>query len=345
MNFSQTKPSPFSEVKDILAKYREPKVSRSLWQLVTAVLPVFVLWYLMWVSLSYSYALTLLLAVPTAGLLLRIFMIQHDCGHGAFFKRTWANNIVGIFLPVFTMVPYHHWRKNHALHHATAGDLDNRGYGDIVTYTVDEYLKLSPGKRFFYRLYRHPLFLFGVAPLFHFVVQQRIPRAFSRSWKREQVSVYVTNLMLLTVALLLCWLVGFRAFFLIHFPVIAMAATAGVWLFYVQHQFDGTYWQHKEEWDYFNAGMLGSSYYKLPKVLQWFTANIGLHHIHHLDSRIPNYRLQECHDENPIFQKAKELTFFESFSCMSLRLWDEKRGSMISFRELKNMEWLSQEGS
>jgi omega-6 fatty acid desaturase (delta-12 desaturase) len=274
--------------------------------------------------------MTLLLLLPTAGLQVRLFILQHDCGHGSFFQAKWANDLVGRMLTIFTLTPYQQWRKHHAVHHATSGDLDRRGYGDIHMLTVREYNERTPWRKLVYRVYRHPLVIFGIAPLFYFGVYQRLPLE-PRSWKKERWSIFWTNIVMAVALVAMWWFVGFTGLLLVHLPVSFIASSVGVWLFYVQHQFAPSYWQRNGNWDYFNAGIEGSSYYHLPKVLQWFTANIGLHHIHHVDSRIPNYRLQECFDENPQFQRVHHLTLWQSLSCASLKLWDEDLGEMVGF--------------
>jgi len=323
-----------AELKTALAPYRDSVLWRSILQLLSSILSIFCLWFLMWFSLQYTYMITLALSVPTAGFMLRLFMIQHDCGHGSFFKSQYANDAIGFLLGVITLTPYHHWRKSHSLHHATSGDLDRRGHGDLKILTVNEYLALSPLRKFIYRIFRNPLFLFGVGPLFYFVVIQRFPYYFSPSWKKERQGVYLTNVLIFVIVWLLSSYIGWREFLLIELPVVTIGSSAGVWLVFVQHHFQGTYWKAHNNWDYFMAGLAGSSYYDLPKQLQWFTANIGFHHIHHLDSRIPNYRLQECFDQNLILQKVKWLTISESISCASLKLWDENEAKMIGFHDL-----------
>jgi omega-6 fatty acid desaturase (delta-12 desaturase) len=288
-------------------------------------------------SLNYSYWLTLALAIPTAGFLARIFIIQHDCGHGSFFKSRKANDYLGSFCGVLTFTPYYYWRKSHAIHHATASNLAERGIGDIYTMTVREYLQQSKWGRLKYRLYRHPLFLFVIVPTFLFVVLYRFPHPDSKSWKRERASVWWTNVMLAALAVGLGLTIGFKALLLVHLPIMVLAATVGTWLFFVQHQFEDTYWAKEDEWDYTLAALKGSSYYKLPKVLQWFTGNIGFHHIHHLSPRIPNYLLEKCHEENPIFHQVIVLTLWTSFKSIFLSLWDEDQGRLVSFRQLKSM--------
>jgi omega-6 fatty acid desaturase (delta-12 desaturase) len=320
----------------IVAKYQTPDLRKSLWQVANSFLPFFGLWVLMYLSLEVSYWLTLALAVVTAGFMTRIFIILHDCGHGSFFKSQKASDFLGSVCGVLTFTPYFQWRHNHAQHHATAGDLDRRVGWDLpITLTVKEYLQLPRRKQWAYRLYRHPLILFGLIPIALFIVGQRLVSP--KSGRRERFSVHLTNLAVLAIGLTLIWAIGLQNYLLIQLPVLVTSATLGVWLFYVQHQFEDTYWAHNEEWDYALAALKGSSYYKLPKVLQWFTGNIGLHHIHHLSSRIPNYALQKCHDDNPLFQQVNTITLVSSLKSLSLRLWDEERQKLIGFGHLKSL--------
>jgi acyl-lipid omega-6 desaturase (Delta-12 desaturase) len=314
--------------------YRDTRLGRSLAQLATSIVPFCGLWALMWVSLQYSYFLTLALAVPAAGFLVRLFILQHDCGHGSFFKSKRANDALGRLLSVLTFTPYDRWRKNHAIHHATSGDLDRRGCGDVLMLTVREYRALSALKRWQYRLHRHPLVLFGIGPFLYFVIFQRFTFYDAGMTTKERTGIYWTNLGLVAAGALMTWLVGFKVLLLIHLPILILAASAGSWLFYVQHHFEDTYWRRHDRWNYFDAGLAGSSYYKLPRLLSWFTADIGLHHIHHLDSRIPNYRLQACYDENPALQRVFRLGLRESLACASLRLWDEERSEMVGLSEV-----------
>ena len=313
--------------------FREPKLRRSLFQLAVSIVPFFLLWTLMWFSLRYSYAIVLALAFPTAGLLVRLFILQHDCGHGSFFRSKTANDALGRALSLLTLTPYDRWRKNHAIHHATSGDLDRRGCGDVHLLTVGEYRNRSAPRRLMYRIHRHPLILFGIGPFIYFVVFQRFTFHDPHLSKKERASVYWTNLALIAAVAFLSWLIGFKQFLLIHVPLVAISASVGAWLFYMQHHFESTYWQRNERWDYFQAGLAGSSLYDLPAVLRWFTANIGLHHVHHLDSQIPNYRLQECMDANPELQQVERLTLWGSLSCASLRLWDEEKSEMVGLRD------------
>ncbi|MCE9553233.1 MAG: fatty acid desaturase [Planctomycetes bacterium] len=320
-----------ADFRKILSDYRQSSLWSSLWQLSVSVGALVGIWTAMWFSLQYSYWLTLLLALPLAGFMVRLFILQHDCGHGSFFASRRINDFVGRALSVLTLTPYQRWRRGHAVHHATSGDLDRRGFGDIHMLTVAEYLKLSRWQKFSYRLQRNPWILFGIGPFLYFVVFQRFAFYEPATWKKERISVYCTNIALLIFWGGLGWLVGYWELLLIQLPPTIIASSAGVWLFYVQHHFEAAYWQPNETWDYFDAGLAGSSYYELPKVLQWFTANIALHHIHHLDSQIPNYRLQACFDENPSLQKVKRITLRESFACASLKLWDEAAQKMVGY--------------
>ena len=303
-----------------------------MWQLATTLSGFALGWWGMLLLLPYSYAFSLCLAPLTAGFLVRLFILQHDCGHRSFFRSRWANDLVGSLLSLLTFTPYHTWRREHAVHHATSGDLDRRGLGgEIGTMTVREYQQASPLRRFGYRLYRNPLVLLLIGPVFHFVVRQRFTWGLPKTWKKERASVHLTNLAILGLALLMCWLVGWQKLLLIQGPVILLASSFGVWMFYVQHQYEEAYWQPHARWDYVEAALAGSSYYRLPRVLQWFTANIGLHHLHHLDSRIPNYLLPKCLAEHPELQAERTLLLWESLSCISLKLWDEEQGRMVGF--------------
>ena len=319
--------------REAVARYQHPDWRRSLWQITNSVLPFFLLWYLMYRSLAVSYWLTLALAIPTAGFMVRIFIIFHDCGHGSFFKSHRANHLVGILTGILTLTPYHQWRHDHAIHHASAGDLDRRGVGDVKTLTVEEYRAMPPLKRLGYRIYRNPLLMFTIGAWLMFIVIHRFYRR--TSGKRERFSVHLTNLALLNIVLLLSWLIGFKNFLLVELPILAVATSAGVWLFYVQHNFEGTYWERHARWDFFNAAMKGSSFYQLPKVLQWFTGNIGFHHIHHLGPRVPNYLLEKCYRENTIFQQVKPLTLRASLKSLGYRLWDEQNKRLVGFCALK----------
>jgi omega-6 fatty acid desaturase (delta-12 desaturase) len=319
---------------NILEPYKSPTIKGSLFQLFNSAISFFVLWFVMLLSLEYSYWLTLLLAVPTSGMLIRLFIIQHDCGHGSFFKSRKANDSVGRWLGLLTITPYGYWRKMHAIHHATNGDMDRRGTGDVKTLTVKEYIALPRRHRFGYRLYRNPLILFVFGPIFLFILKHRFPFDLPASWKREWSSVLWTNVGILALGGVMSFLVGFKALLMIQLPISLLAGMAGVWLFYVQHQFESTYWERGKQWDFHTAGLKGSSYYELTPVLRWFTGNIGIHHIHHLSSAIPNYRLIKCYRENPEMQQVTRIGLWKSWKCARLKLWDEEAKQLVGYREM-----------
>ncbi len=315
--------------KKTVARYQTSDVRRSLWQIANSIIPYILLWYLMWRSLAVSYTLTLLLALPAAGFMMRIFIIFHDAGHGSFFKSQKANTLIGYITGIMTFTSYGQWRHDHAIHHATAGDLDRRGVGDVPTMTVEEWRTAPRLKRWGYRLMRNPLILFGLGQLAVFLISYRF---FSpASGRREKWSVVWTNLALLAIIVGMCLTIGWKAYLLIQLPIVWIGGAIGEWLFYVQHQFQGVYWVRHKEWDYVSSAMKGASYYQLPKVLQWFTGSIGFHHIHHLSPKIPNYNLERCHKENPIFHPAKTLTLWTSLHALGLRMYDEASGKMVGF--------------
>lgn len=329
--------------KEIVARYQKPSVGRGVWQVANTLIPYAGLWYLMYLSKAVSYWLVLPLAILAAGFVVRTFIIHHDCGHSSFFKSRAANDVVGFLTGVLTLTPYFHWRWEHALHHSTSGDLDRRGTGDVWTLTVQEYLESSRWRRFAYRLARNPFVLFVIAPLFLFVIRQRFPTPGAS--QRERHSVHWTNLAILGMVLGMGCLFDFKDYLLIQLTVTAVAGTAGVWLFYVQHQFDGVYWERNAEWDYTQAALQGSSFYKLPKILQWFSGNIGFHHIHHLSPRIPNYYLEKCHEAEPLFQSVKPVTLFSSFKSFTYRLWDEPRRKLVGYAHLKTVRKLQKQAA
>jgi acyl-lipid omega-6 desaturase (Delta-12 desaturase) len=319
--------------REIVATFQTPSVSKATWQLMNSVVPYVLLWVAMVHVLAVSYWLMLPLALVAAGFLARIFIIFHDCGHASFFKSKRANQVTGTIAAFLNLTPYGHWRWQHAVHHGTSGDLDRRGSGDIWTLTVEEYLESTRWKRLAYRLARNPVVLFAIAPLYIFVVHHRF--AASEAPARERQSVRRTNWALLALALLMSAGIGWRAFLLIQLTVSAFAGALGLWLFYVQHQFEGAYWVRGKDWDYTAAALRGSSFYKLPKILQWFTGNIGFHHIHHLSPRIANYHLERCHEADPYFKRIKPVTLLASFKSLTFRLWDERRQRFVGFRQLK----------
>ncbi len=317
----------------IARAYGAPDAKRSLLQLTATVVPLAGLWFLMQQSLDHGYWLTLLLAVPAAGFMLRLFMIQHDCGHGAFFRSRRLNDMLGRLIGVFTLTPYGYWRQAHAVHHATSGNLNRQGTGDIDLLTIEGYRSLPRLKRLAYRLYRNPLVMFGIGPTYLFVVKHRLPLDARRN--RTLASVMLTNLAILAFVALAMAATGVGEFLLVQAPITMLAASVGVWLFYVQHQFERTYWERDENWNFHEAALRGSSYYDLPSVLRWFTANIGVHHVHHLCSRIPNYRLGECLAENPELRECSRMTLLQSLKCIPLALWDEERKELVSFRRAR----------
>lgn len=319
--------------RDNVLRFQMPSASKAVWQLINSLGPYALLWVAMVYALDISYWLMLPLAIVAAGFLVRIFIIFHDCGHASFFKSKRANHIVGMLTGFVTLTPYHHWRWQHAVHHGTSGDLDRRGAGDIWTLTVQEYLQSTRWKRMAYRIVRQPLVLFAIAPLYMFIVHYRFAAA--RAPARERQSVRLTNWVLLGAALLMSLLIGWKAFLSIQLTISAISGALGLWLFYVQHQFEGGYWSRGEQWDYTTAALQGSSFYKLPKLLQWFTGNIGFHHIHHLSPRIANYHLEQCHQADPYFETIRPITLLGSIKSLTFRLWDEQRQTFIGFAQLK----------
>ena len=321
--------------REIVARYQVPSVPRAVWQLSSTLILLVATSVVMYWSLNVSYWLTLALAFPAAGLFIRTFIIMHDCGHGSFLpSRTW-NDVVGFITGVLTSTPYAHWRREHAIHHATSGHLDERGTGDVTTLTVKEYLSASRWQRLYYRVYRNPLTLLIVGPIILFIKHRWPTRRIAGA--REIFNVHATNIAMAAIAATLALLIGVRELVMIWAPVFLLAGSIGVMLFYVQHQFEDAYWRAAPEWDYATAAVMGSSYFRLPRVLQWFTGNIGFHHVHHLSPRIPNYSLERCHRENPTFQKVTTLTLKESFHTLRLKLWDEDHGRMVGWREFRRM--------
>lgn len=332
-NPNRLKPPPTQSLwRNAVAKYERPDLKRSLWQIANSVIPYVLLWWAMYESLSWSYWITAALAFPAAGFLIRIFIIFHDCTHGSFFRNHRFNSLVGFFTGVLTFTPYRSWQRSHSIHHATSGDLDRRGIGDVWTMTVQEYREASPWLRFRYRVFRNPLVLFVIGPPILFLFWHRFAGAGAS--RRERLSVLWTNLTLLALFGLMAWTVGPLEYLAVQGAIMLVAGPAAVWLFYVQHQFEETYWEHHEDWEYIPACLQGSSYYKLPRVLQWFTGNIGFHHIHHLSPRVPNYYLESCHREHRELLVGEPLTLRASLRSLRFRLWCEERGRMIAFDEL-----------
>ncbi|MBM9594759.1 fatty acid desaturase [Roseitranquillus sediminis] len=321
----------------VLGRYREPLQLRSALELLVTLVPFVALWALAWSSLSVSYSLAVALAVLNGGFLVRLFAIQHDCGHGSFFKSRTANDWMGRALGVLTLTPYAVWRRTHSVHHASSGNLDKRGMGDVLTLTVAEYRALSPLGRLRYRLYRHPLVLFGLGPSYLFLVQNRLPLGLTRSGWTYWASAMGTNLMLLLALGAVGYAGGASPLLLVFLPTTIVAASIGVWLFYVQHQFEETSWDSDPEWQLHDAALHGSSHYVLPGVLRWFTANIGVHHVHHLQSRVPFYRLPEILRDHPELNEAQRLTLGESLKTVRLQLWDNRSRRLVSFAEATSL--------
>lgn len=314
----------------------------SLWQITNSLIPFIGTVIAMYYSLQISYALTLVLSVLAAGFVARLFIIQHDCGHYSFFKTRRANDVAGWLISNITIIPYFYWRKQHAIHHATTGNLDKRGHGDMTLYTVKEYLALPKLDKIRYRIYRNPFMFLILGPFMLMIFFNRVVRDRAHTTPGERWNVYLTNLLIIVTFGLIGWWIGFMNMVMIFLPIHWLASAAGVWLFYVQHQFDPAYWKRNPEWSYNEAALHGSSYLKLPPVLQWFTGNIGFHHIHHLKISVPNYRLQKAFESSPDFQKVHTLTFWTSFKTMFLGLWDEEGERLITFGQLRRSSYLEQ---
>ena len=321
--------------KQIVLSYQKPSRWRAAWQLLDTLGPYAAIWYLIYLSLSISWWLVFALSALAGMFLVRVFIIFHDCGHGSYFSSRKANDALGFITGLLTFTPFYQWRWDHAIHHATSGHLDKRGTGDLWTLTVEEYLASSRWRRVAYRLARNPVVLFLIAPLFVMVVRQRF--ASRNDNKRERRSVYWMNVAILGMAAGLSLAFGVLPYLVIQLSMLAVAGAIGFWFFYVQHQFEGVYWERNEQWDYTAAALKGSSFYKLPRVLQWFSGNIGYHHIHHLSARIPNYNLERCHKAHQVFQEVKALRLFPSIKTLTLRLWDEKGKRLVGFGHLRKL--------
>jgi omega-6 fatty acid desaturase (delta-12 desaturase) len=316
----------------VLKRYRQPSAARGTIELAITLVPFILVWTAMLFAVtSESHWLYALMILPAAGLLVRLFMIQHDCGHGSFFPSKAANDWTGRAIGVLTLTPYDHWRRSHAIHHATSGNLDRRGVGDIETLTVREYFARGRWARLQYRFYRHPVVMFGLGPLYLFVLQHRLPVGFMRKGWTPWASVMATNVGILAASALSVWAFGALPVLLVQAPLILIGASAGVWLFYVQHQFERTRWDGTDSWDVHEAALHGSSHYDLPIILRWFTANIGVHHVHHLSNRIPFYRLQDVLRDHPTLRDVSRVTLRQSLACVQLTLWDEDKRRLVSF--------------
>lgn len=331
--------STISKLKKDVAPFEKNNLKSSVWQLINTLGPLVLLWCLAYWSLSVSYWLTFPITILAACFLVRTFIIFHDCCHQSFFKSRRANAIMGTITGILTFVPYEQWKHTHSIHHATSSNLDKRGIGDIWLLTVDEYIAASKWRRLIYRVYRNPLVMFGLGPIAVFGIDYRFNRKEAR--RKERINTYITNVSIVVLYALLCWAIGWQAFLLIQGPIFFVSGMLGIWLFYVQHQFEDSYFEKEEEWSYVQAAVEGSSFYKLPPILQWLTGNIGFHHVHHLSPRVPNYHLEKAHNAAPLLQKATTITIAHSLKSLKYRLWDEHNKRFLSFKECK--QWMAEQ--
>jgi acyl-lipid omega-6 desaturase (Delta-12 desaturase) len=322
-----------NHLKKQVAPYEKSDTKDSIRQLINTFVPFFLLWILAYQSLSISYLLTLTISVIAAGFLTRIFIIFHDCCHHSFFKNRRANKILGTISGIFTLFPYNQWQHSHSVHHATSSNLDKRGTGDIWVLTVDEYLAASFWTRLSYRLYRNPFIMFGLGPIYVFLITNRFNRKGAR--QKERLNTYFTNAAIVALAGLLCWAIGWQSFLLVQGPIFWISGAAGIWLFYVQHTFEDAYFEEDKDWEYVKAAVEGSSFYKLPKLMQWLTGNIGFHHVHHLSPRVPNYKLEAVHNNTSPLQNVPTITLATSLSSLKFRLWDEQSKKFVGFKDIK----------
>ncbi|MGR3778849.1 fatty acid desaturase [Bacillus paramycoides] len=322
-------------LKKQVAPFEKSTTKKGVWQIINTIVPFFILWYLAYKSLSVSYWLTLVPSLLAAGFMTRIFIIFHDCTHHSFFKSRRANRIVGTCMGVLTLFPFDQWGHEHSIHHATSGNLDKRGTGDIWTLTVNEYLAAPFKRRLAYRLYRNPGVMFGLGPIYVFLLKNRFNRKGAR--KKERMNTYLTNVLIVALAGLLCWAIGWQSFLLVHGSIFLIAGSVGIWLFYVQHTFEDSYFEEDKDWEYVKAAVEGSSFYKLPKLLQFLTGNIGFHHVHHLSPRVPNYKLEEAHNNTLPLKNVPTITLATSLKSLRFRLWDEKSNNFVSFKDVKNL--------
>ncbi|WP_028399805.1 fatty acid desaturase [Ectobacillus panaciterrae] len=316
-----------------MAPYEKSDTWHSVRQLINTLVPFIMLWFLAYQSLSISYVLTLALAVIAAGFQIRIFIIFHDCCHHSFFKNRTANKIIGTITGVLTFFPYNQWQHSHSVHHATSSNLDKRGTGDIWMLTVEEYIASPFWTRVAYRMYRNPFVMFGLGPIYVFLITNRFNRKGARL--KERMNTYITNLAIVALAAVLCWALGWQAFLLVQGPIFLISGSMGVWLFYVQHTFEDSYFEEDADWEYVKAAVEGSSFYKLPKLLQWLTGSIGYHHVHHLSPRVPNYKLETAHNDTEPLQNVPTITLATSLSSLKFRLWDEQNKKFVGFKDIK----------
>ncbi|GLV64560.1 fatty acid desaturase [Bacillus mycoides] len=322
-------------LKKQVAPFEKSTAKKSIWQIINTVVPFIILWYLAYKSLSVSYWLALVPSLLAAGFMTRIFIIFHDCTHYSFFKSRRVNRIVGTCMGVLTLFPFDQWGHEHSVHHATSGNLDKRGTGDIWTLTVNEYLAAPFRRRLAYRLYRNPLVMFGLGPIYVFLLKNRFNRKGAR--KKERMNTYLTNVLIVALVGVLCWAIGWQSFLLVHGTIFLIAGSVGIWLFYVQHTFEDSYFEEDKEWEYVKAAVEGSSFYKLPKILQFLTGNIGYHHVHHLSPRVPNYKLEEAHNNTLPLKNVPTITLATSLRSIRFRLWDEQSNNFVTFKDVKNL--------
>lgn len=322
-----------AQLKKSMAPFEVSVAKSSIGQLANTLLPLAALWYAAYASLSVSYWLTLAFGIAASGFLIRTFIIFHDCCHGSFLRSKRGNEILGTITGIITLFPFHQWRNSHAIHHATSSNLDKRGVGDMWIMTVDEYRAAPFMQRIAYRLYRNPLVMFGFGPIYVFLIAYRLNVKGAR--KAERLNTWITNVAIVALYALMIWAIGWQAFLLVQLPILWVAGAFGIWLFYVQHQFEETYFEHDEQWSYVKAAVEGSSYYKLPKLLQWLTGNIGFHHVHHLSPKVPNYMLEQAHESSEPLQHATTITLRSSLSSLRFRLWDEETKAFVTFKALR----------
>ncbi len=323
------------QLRKLVAPFEKSDIAASVKQILNTVPPFFILWFLAYQSLEISVLLTIVFAILASGFVIRVFIIFHDCTHGSFFKSKKANAILGTITGIITLFAYEKWKRDHSIHHATSSNLDKRGTGDVWVMTVDEYIEAKPGRRFAYRVYRNPVVMFGLGPLFLYLVSNRFNRKDARP--KERNNTYLINIIIVALYAGMIWWIGLPAFAIIQGTILIVAGSLGIWLFYVQHQFEDSYFEDEEQWDYVKAAVDGSSFYKLPKVLQWLTGNIGYHHVHHLSPRVPNYRLAQAHESTPPLHNATTITLGTSLKSINFRLYDKTKKTFVGFKEIKHL--------
>lgn len=326
--------SNLSKLKQDVIPYEKTDMKASVRQIINTLGPLLLLWFAAYLSMSVSYWIAFPIALITSGFMVRTFILFHDCCHQSFFKSRKANDILGTITGVLTIVPYQQWKHTHSIHHATSSNLDKRGTGDMWLLTVDEYANCSLSRRIAYRIYRNPFIMFGVGPIAEFLIQYRFNRKGAK--RKERMNTYLTNVSIVALYSLLCWAIGWQAFVMIQGPILLASGILGIWLFYIQHQFEDSYFSNEDEWSYVQAAVDGSSYYKLPKLLQWITGNIGFHHVHHLSPKVPNYNLEKAHNAVPPLQKATTVTIGTSLKSLRYRLWDENNKTFVTFKDMKH---------